>query len=63
MKNLHLMAKMLDIDICWFHDKNNSIRNRSHYDIPKKRVKEIMEQCKIVPSSDIVKICKGEYTI
>ena len=60
IENLHLMAKILDIDICWFHSKNIKERNRSHYDIPKKRVKEIMDQCLIVSSSDIVNICKGE---
>lgn len=61
IENLHLMAKILDIDECWFHSKNKPGRNRSHYDIPKKRIEEIMNQCEIVSSEDIVNICKGEY--
>ena len=61
IENLHLMAKMLNIDECWFHSKNKHGRNRSHYDIPKKRVEEIMAQCEVVSSEDIVDICKGEY--
>lgn len=61
IENLHLMAKLLDIDECWYHNKNKPGRNRSHYDIPNKRVDEIMNQCEIVSSEDIVDICKGEY--
>jgi hypothetical protein len=61
IENLHFMAKFLDIDKCWFHNKNKPGRNRSHYDIPKKRIKEIMNQCEIVSGEDIVNICKGEY--
>jgi hypothetical protein len=32
--NLHKMAKQLDINPCWFH--------KTHYDIPKKRIEEIL---------------------
>lgn len=58
--NLHLTAKMLDIGSHWFHKKEN---NRSHYDIPKNRIEEIMNQCIIVSSKDIIDICKGTYSI
>lgn len=48
--NLHLMAKKLGISKCWFH--------KHHYDIPKKRINEIMAQCKVVDSREIVDIIK-----
>lgn len=47
-ENLHLMAKELNIKKCWFHN--------SHYDIPKKRLTEIMNKCKVVSSKEIVRI-------
>lgn len=50
IKNLHQMAEDLDINRCWF-DKN-------HYDIPKKRIKEIKSKCKIISSKEIVNIIK-----
>ena len=46
--NLHLMADVLNIKKCWFH--------KTHYDIPKKRIKEIMDKCEIVSSKEIVRI-------
>jgi hypothetical protein len=50
VSNLHLMADQLGIKPCWFH--------KDHYDIPKKRIKEIMSKCVIVSPKTIVKIIK-----
>jgi FMN phosphatase YigB (HAD superfamily) len=50
--NLHLMAKELGIKKCWFH--------KDHYDIPKRRVKEIEAKCVLVSPKDIVTIIKGK---
>lgn len=50
IENLHKMAEDLNINKCWFH--------KNHYDIPKRRIKEIQEKCIIVNSRDIVKIIK-----
>ena len=44
------MAKELNINRCWFH--------KTHYDIPKKRIKEIKEKCILITSKEIVKIIK-----
>ena len=48
--NLHKMAEELNIERCWFH--------RDHYDIPKKRIKEIQNKCEVVSSREIVKIIR-----
>lgn len=48
IENLHAMAKDLGIHRCWFH--------KDHYDIPKKRIKEIESKCTIVSSKEIVRI-------
>lgn len=48
--NLHRMAEDLDIKRCWFH--------KDHYDIPKRRVEEIEQQCEIVSSRDIIEIIR-----
>lgn len=50
VENLHKMADVLGIKRCWYE--------KGHYDIPKRRVKEIMELCKIVSSKQIVNIMK-----
>jgi hypothetical protein len=47
-ENLHIMAAALGIKRCWFH--------LDHYDIPKRRIKEIEAQCGFVTSRDIVNI-------
>ena len=52
IENLHKMAVALNINRCWFH--------RNHYDIPKKRQKEIESKCKIISSKLILRIIKGE---
>lgn len=46
--NLHRMAEELGIKRCWFH--------RDHYDVPKRRVKEIEGRCEIVSTRKIFKI-------
>ena len=46
VENLHTMAKELGIKRCWFHT--------THYDIPKRRMREIESQCLIVSSKEIV---------
>ena len=48
IENLHRMALELNIKRCWFH--------KNHYDIPKKRIKEIQSKCIIITSQEIVKI-------
>lgn len=51
IKNLHLMANDLGIKRCWFH--------KDHYDIPKRRISEIMNKCNVVTDREISKIkCK-----
>ena len=50
IENLHKMAESLGIKRCWFH--------KDHYDIPKRRINEIMERCKVVSTKEIVKIVK-----
>lgn len=52
IENLHRMAKELGIHRGWFH--NNP--KHPHYDIPKKRVREIMRKCRVVESREIVAI-------
>lgn len=49
---LHIMAKDLGIDRCWFH--------KNHYDIPKLRIEEILDRCTIVPPREIVRIIREE---
>jgi hypothetical protein len=48
------MADYLNIKRCWFH--------KDHYDIPKRRIKEIENQCIMATPRDILKIIKGTYT-
>lgn len=48
--NLHRMAKDLGIKNIWFH--------KDHYDIPKKRIKEIESVCSPITSKGIVRIIK-----
>lgn len=56
IKNLHLMAEQLGIKRCWFHSKGEL----SHYDIPKRRIKEIMSKCTIVSTQQLIKIMRNE---
>ena len=51
IENLHKMAEDLNIHRAWF-DKN-------HYDIPKRRIKEIQEKCTIIRPREILSIING----
>lgn len=51
IENLHRMADDLNIKRCWFH--------KNHYDIPKRRIKEIEALCEIVSSKEIIRIIGG----
>jgi hypothetical protein len=51
IENLHAMADQLGIRRCWFH--------RDHYDIPKKKLTEVENQCIMVSSKEIVRIING----
>lgn len=55
VENLHLMAADLGIKRCWFH----AGASYPHYDIPKKRVAEIMGRCKVVTTREILEIVKA----
>lgn len=52
IENLHKMAEELNIKRCWFH--------KDHYDIPKRRIMEIMSKCNIVETRQIAHII-GRY--
>ena len=51
IENLHRMAIDLNINRCWFH--------KDHYDIPKRRQKEIESKCTIESTRKIYNIIKG----
>jgi len=51
VENMHKMAEDLGIKRCWFH--------RDHYDIPKRKVKEIEDKCEIVSNRYIVRLIRG----
>jgi hypothetical protein len=50
IENLHLMGELLGIKKCWFH--------KNHYDIPKRRIKEIQEKCTLVSPREILGMIK-----
>lgn len=52
VKNLHKAAADLGIKRCWYHAK----AKRKHYDIPKRRIGEIMAQCVVVTTEEIIEI-------
>lgn len=52
IENLHKMAADLGIGRHWFH--------KNHYDIPKRRIREIEALCEIVTSKEIVLIIRGK---
>lgn len=56
VENLHRMAADLNIHRCWFHAKPYP-----HYDIPKRRIRELSEKTELVSPKTILKICKGDY--
>ena len=51
IENLHIMAEDLNIKKCWFH--------KDHYDLPKKRIKELTKKCIFVSDREIVNIKNG----
>ena len=51
INNLHEMANILNIKRCWYH--NNKY---PHYDIPKKRIDEIMSRCEVITSHQLLSI-------
>ena len=53
IEGLHEMAKILGINKCWFH-----AGRYPHYDIPKRRIDEIMGKCQRVSSREILNIIK-----
>lgn len=52
IENLHKMAEDLGIKRGWFHNK----KGKEHYDIPKRRIKEIMGKCTVVNPMKILDI-------
>jgi hypothetical protein len=48
--NLHRMAEDLAIHRCWFH--------KDHYDIPKRRIKEVQAKCVVVSSRKLLTLMK-----
>lgn len=52
--NLHTVAKRLNIKRCWYHAGNNP-----HYDIPKRRKEEIMTQCIVFESKELLNLIRG----
>ena len=54
VENLHRMADDLGINRCWFHKCKYP-----HYDIPKRRVKEIEAKCRMGSPRDILCIING----
>ena len=48
------MAKDLNIDKAWFHNK----KGYEHYDIPKMRIEEIQSKCNIISSKELLTIIK-----
>lgn len=54
-ENLHQMARVLSIRRHWYHAGRHP-----HYDIPKRRITEIMARCTVVSSNDILRIIRGE---
>lgn len=53
IENLHRMADDLNIKRCWYHSGKHP-----HYDIPKKRIKEITEKCEVISSKQLLTIIK-----
>ena len=49
-ENLHKMAEDLGIKRCWFH--------KDHYDIPKRRIKDVTDLCIKVTTREILEIIK-----
>jgi hypothetical protein len=50
------MAEDLDIKRCWYHPGKYP-----HYDIPKKRIKEIQEKCILVDPRVLLLMIKSSF--
>ena len=59
IENLHIMAQDLGIKRCWFH----SNASYAHYDIPKRRVGEIMSRCTVVSTREIVQLIHAQQSV
>ena len=57
--NLHLMAENLGIKRCWYHAGTK----HPHYDIPKRRIEEITNKCKVISSRDLLGIIKAAVSL
>ena len=55
--NLHCMARELRIARSWFRNS----KNHPHYDIPKRRIAEILARCTVVSPREILKIMRGTF--
>ncbi len=53
IEGLHQMAQELNIDKCWYH-----AGRFPHYDIPKKRIKEITNRCTLISSRELLTLIK-----
>jgi len=54
IEGLHRMARILGIKPCWFHASRHP-----HYDIPKRRVAEVMARCTVVSTREILGIVQA----
>lgn len=59
VENLHRMAVELNIGKHFYHISKK--RRLRHYDIPARRIDEIMAKCILIPWRDIVKIIRTVY--
>jgi hypothetical protein len=57
IENLHLMGKKLKLKKHWYHKSKGGL---GHYDMPKKRIEEITNQCEVITSKEIIKIIRNE---
>lgn len=57
VENLHRMAEALGIKRCWFHNSASG----PHYDIPKRRISEVVGKTTVVTTKTILRICRGEW--
>lgn len=53
-EGLHQMADALGIHRCWFHSSSKY----PHYDIPKRRIAEIEAKCRMIPTTELLRIIK-----
>ena len=53
--NLHTMAQDLNINKCWYHSGDNP-----HYDIPKRRINEIINKCTVISAREVLNIIQNK---